>query len=140
MDADLYEELSQHSWYLSAGYAQTSVKETRKKVQMHRMILALKKNDGIHVDHINHDRLDNTRESLRTCTLAENNRNIKGRGKRISKYKGVAPNKKNWMAQITFERKVRHLGTFPTQEDAARAYNKAALELHGEFAYLNEVA
>lgn len=140
VDADAYKHLSQHTWCLSRGYALTRTKDNRKTMLMHRMLLGLTQHDGIHVDHINGDPLDNRRENLRTCTLAENNRNVSGRGTRKSKYKGVCPNKKSWMAQITFERKCHHLGTFKTQEEAALAYNAAALRLHGEFAYLNDVA
>lgn len=139
IDADLYDELNRHTWYISLhGYAMTHI--LGRGVAMHRVILGLRTGDKRVADHINHNRLDNRRENLRACTRDGNNRNIQGRRHRISRYKGVSPNKKRWMAQITFQRQVHHLGTFDTQEEAALAYNAAARRLHGEFAHLNDVS
>jgi len=56
-----------------------------------------------------------------------------------SKYKGVHWHKlhKKWAARITFERKQIHLGYFLSEIEAAKAYDRAAIKYHGEFAYLN---
>ena len=43
------------------------------------------------------------------------------------------------MAQISINKKRILIGSFTNKEDAVRAYNKAALKYHGEFAYLNIV-
>lgn len=96
-----------------------------------------------HLDHINGDGCDNRMENLRPATHAENNRNRGGwkRTRTSSRYKGVcydrATNK--WCAEITTDYKKKFLGRFDSEEDAARAYNAAAEELHGEYARLNEV-
>lgn len=139
VDADLVEVLSSHAWHVDAdGYARTHTRSD-KGLAMHRLVLGLRSGDKRVSDHINMNRADNRRENLRACDRASNNRNITGRGKRKSLYKGVAPNRARWMAQVTFQRKVHHLGTFDTQEEAALAYNEAAARLHGEFARLNVI-
>jgi hypothetical protein len=93
------------------------------------------------VDHKNRNRGVN--DELR---LAQNHQNTANTGKRTdrkytSKYKGVSWQKhaKRWIAQIETFEKARYLGSFLTEEDAAKAYNIAAKETWGEFAYLNEI-
>jgi hypothetical protein len=44
-----------------------------------------------------------------------------------------------WLARLKVDGKAMHLGTFKTEEDAARAYNAAVREAYGEDAYLNEI-
>jgi hypothetical protein len=110
-----------------------------KVYRMHRLILGFP--EGMSVDHINHDTLDNRKINLRICTHAQNMKNQTSQvGSSI--YKGVCFNKeqKKWRAAITASGKRVYLGDFKTQEAAAIAYNKAAAELHGEFACLNKVA
>jgi hypothetical protein len=85
---------------------------------------------------------DIQRDVMRICTHAENMRN---RGNRkmdkTSRYKGVYKPKgyKKWVAYICCDRKIYRIGAFEREEDAAEAYNKKALELHGEFAFLNKI-
>jgi hypothetical protein len=57
-----------------------------------------------------------------------------------SGYRGVVTAGENWRAQINNKYKNICLGTFKTKEEAAEAYNKAAIELYKEFAVLNEVS
>lgn len=104
---------------------------------MHRKILGLA--SGAICDHRDGDGLNNRRENLRRCTIAENNRNTKRRSNNKSGYKGVSFNneKKRWQAFITVERKCRFLGYFADPELAHAAYAHAAYETHGEFARTN---
>ncbi len=92
-----------------------------------------------YVDHINGNKLDNRDTNLRECTAIQNCSN-RGTGKNnTSGYKGVTWDKSRnkWKASIKVNYKLRNLGRFISKRDAARAYNAAALELHGLFAKLN---
>ena len=95
---------------------------------------------GMVVDHINHDGMDNRRANLRAATHAQNTYHRKKRsGATKSKYKGIHWRKENkkWVARIMFEGKRIHLGSFHTEIEAAKAYDRAAKKYHGEFASLN---
>lgn len=94
------------------------------------------------VDHINRNSLDNRRENLREVTSTQNYQNAKKRSKKsTSKFKGVYWHKivKKWYAHITINYNQKHLGIFNLELDAAKAYNKAAIEYFGEFAVLNKL-
>ena len=95
--------------------------------------------NGMQTDHIDHNGLDNQRENLRICTVAENQRNRKADSDNASGFKGVCFSRKRhkWYAQITVDRKNMHLGSFDSPEEAARFYDLAALAYHGEFARTN---
>lgn len=145
VDDEDYDWLNYYKWNFSGRYAVRSeiVKGQRKTIFMHRMVFPNK--TAPQVDHINRNSLDNRKENLRACVQSENSRNA-GIGKaNPSGYKGVFPYKggqspKKWRSQIVVDRKTIWLGLHHTKEAAARAYNQAALEYHGEFAYLNEIA
>lgn len=59
------------------------------------------------------------------------------RGVPSSQYKGVYKKRSRWAARIAVNGETTWLGTFKTEEEAARAYDAAAKRLHGEFARLN---
>jgi len=135
-DAD-YEELNKLNWYWEHGYARTDawVLGVRYRIYMHSLLLPAAKL----VDHVNGDGLDNRRENLRPATEQQNCFNSRGYAK--SGYKGVyTDNGQKWYVKISRDRKTFTKGGFDSPEDAARFYNKKATELHGDFAYLNEVA
>lgn len=104
---------------------------------LHRFILNAPK--GKQVDHIDGNGLNNRKENLRLCDNSQNHANMKKRRNTSSKYKGVCLLKDGkWSASIMKNDKSVHLGRFFTEEDAARAYNKSAKKLFGEFACLNK--
>ena len=93
-----------------------------------------------HIDHINGDITDNRIKNLRLVSNSENQQNRHAaRGK--SKFKGVCLHKKagKWQAAIQKAGKVKYLGLFDKEEDAAAAYNAAAKTFFGEFCKLNEI-
>ncbi len=95
-------------------------------------------------DHINRNKLDNRKCNLRYADNSDNCKNkTKTLIKTLSKYKGVSKikdrRKKKWVARINVNGNQYNLGYFNTEKEAAEAYNKAALELHGEFAVLNVI-
>lgn len=87
------------------------------------------------VDHRDCDPLNNRRNNLRIASSSDNGANRKHWA--ASGYKGVYTHDSRWRAQITKDQKRHHLGLFATPEEAARAYNEAAVKLFGEFAHLN---
>lgn len=80
-------------------------------------------------------------ENCRWVTPHQNSMNRRGNLDTSSKYKGVcwANREKLWRSTITLNYKQVSLGYFKHEKDAAIAYNKKALELFGEFAFLNEI-
>lgn len=94
---------------------------------------------GMVIDHINQNRLDNRRSNIRVCTVTENNRNKGVRKDNKSGYKGVRSINGVYRAIIEASGKRYRLGVFRNKKDAARAYNKKAIELYGEYAWLNPV-
>ena len=107
--------------------------------RLHRFIL--KEFGKNHVDHINGDTLDNRECNLRIVTPAQNAMNKRKRKKTSSKYKGVKWNKRTgvYEAKICHQYKDYYLGSFKTEKEAALAYNKKSLELHGEFGNRNVI-
>ena len=97
--------------------------------------------DGMHVDHINGNTLDNRRCNLRICTHSENQWNRK-RGHGATRFKGVAllGDKRavsKWRATVQRHGRRYTIGTFKTALEAALAYDAAAVRLFGEFAAPN---
>lgn len=126
--------LFKYSWYLDNGYARARMEDGKLKF-LHNVIFPELKR----IDHRDGNRLNCRRSNLREATQSQNMQNI---GKRLSKltpYKGVYPVKDRWVAKIRANATNLHLGTFDSAEDAARAYNTAALKYHGEFAFLNKI-
>jgi hypothetical protein len=91
------------------------------------------------IDHINGDTSDNRIANLREASNQENMRNLKLRVTNKTGAKGVCVTGKRFSAFIKANYKSIGLGTFDTIDEAAHAYNKAAIALHGEFACLNPV-
>jgi hypothetical protein len=135
VDAADFEELNQYRWYALNGYAVRG--EKHKRIYMHRQIMKPPK--GMVVDHINHNRYDNTRANLRNVTQRDNTRHMRKHIRGASIYKGVGRDKRwgNWYARIAFMRiQVARRG-FREEAEAARAYDRMAVELFGEVAELN---
>lgn len=132
--------VSQFVWGLKrhpAGERYFYAGKQKPHALMHRMIVNAPK--GVVVDHINGDRLDNRKANLRLCTHTENIRN-QVRVNPPHKYKGVTLDKQtgNYVAQIGIgKRKYKKVRGFKTPEDAARVYDKLAIQYHGQFARLN---
>jgi HNH endonuclease len=101
----------------------------------HRIIWKLMTNEEPPpmLDHINGIRTDNRWHNLRAANWWEQAHNRRLPKTNISGYRGVSQKGEKWQARIGFNNVMRHLGTFATAEEASRAYEAAAFELHGEF-------
>lgn len=143
-DSD-YEWLSQKNWHAvkkdHSFYARTHGRDEagRKiKIYMHRLIMDAPKD--MQVDHADADGLNNQRSNLRVCTKTQNSQNQRKQFRPTSsKYKGVIWFKRTgqWRAEICLNKKRSSLGYFSNEEDAAIAYDRAAMKLFGEFARTN---
>lgn len=112
----------------------------RRKWAAHRLAWLLHYGEwpSGYIDHINGDRFDNRITNLRVANVAENSRNQMASKRNKLGLKGVSKKQSGrYCATIHIRGKNHHLGTFPTAEDAAMAYNEAAIEHYGEFAYVN---
>lgn len=91
-------------------------------------------------DHTDVNPFNNQKRNLRECSYSQNNANKPKQSGCVSKYKGVNFHKKNnnWVSSIRINGRSKHLGSFKWEENAAKAYNKAALEVWKEFANLNK--
>ena len=147
VDPEDYAALARYKWHATRGrttfYAQRKVWDpvARKEVtiKMHREILPVA--DGLVVDHISRNGLDNRKANLRSATPAQNtcNRARAGRTGGHSAYRGVTRHKgmDQWFARIGVNGRTIPLGYFDDEIDAALAYDNAARRHHGPFATLN---
>lgn len=142
VDDEDFDYLNQWKWCVdSYGYAVRThgKRPNRFTMWMHRLIMNTPK--GMDTDHINGNRLDNRKSNLRVCNRSQNKCNVTKHKDNKSGYKGVSwfTRNKKWQAQIMIEGKTLFLGYYDTPEDAAVAYNKAAVEQHQEYAKLNDL-
>ena len=133
VDNDDFDKVKLINWHYNNFYYAMN----KKIGLMHRFIMDC--HDDMVVDHINHDTLDNRKSNLRICTRTENNRNQFIQVGKTSKYKGVYWDRSRckWLSGIVVKRKRIYLGRFTSETDAAKAYDKAAIELFGDFALTN---
>lgn len=139
VDEDTAEILKGRKLYTNGlGYWQ--IYDNGDEIRIHHLV-AGKPFKGFEVDHINGNRSDCRSENLRIVTHHQNLVNTGPRAANTSGYKGVTWCKanKSWRAQLGLKYKCKYLGYYKSKEEAARAYNKAAIEYFGETAYLNPV-
>ena len=125
IDFDDIQYVYKHKWHLTRqGYVGSS-----GGILLHSFLFG-----GIMIDHVNRDRLDNRRENLRVVDCQRNAGNSEG-GLNKTGFKGVYASRGKWKAEIcsTF------LGYFGCPQDAAREYDKAAMEWYGQYALTNRM-
>lgn len=139
IDKEDFPLVANHKWHIQSGgnYVRSNYAHG-KSVYLHRLLL--QPESGMHIDHINGNKLDNRRKNLRVCTQSQNNLNVRKRDNSASIYKGVYRSNgriNKWKAQIALKGKFYHCGVFSNEIEAALAYNAKAQELFGEYARLN---
>jgi hypothetical protein len=108
--------------------------ERGRTILMHRRIMDPP--EGLVVDHKNDNGLDNRRDNLRICTQAQNRYNSRPAGSR-SGFKGVHRQGNKWYGLVECQGKQHYVGSFADPIEAARARDRKAVQLFGEFAWLN---
>ncbi len=133
--------VERYNWHAKADgrcvyairHAACSVDGKKTTISLHRSIMG--EAEGLVVDHINGDGLDNRRTNLRWATRQQNTMNRFAKTKNITGFKGVrrANRSVRWTAVIGMNGKSHYLGAFDTPEDAYAAYCAANAMFHGEF-------
>jgi len=138
---DTDRDLSMFKWYAekTAKGDWYAARKPNEHVYLHRSIMerilerVLDRSEI--VDHIDNNGLNNLRNNLRIATHEQNLHNGRKHRDGSSQYKGVRWHTRDnrWEARI----KNTFIGYFDSEEKAALAYDKKAVELFGEFSYLN---
>lgn len=147
VDDDDFERINKHKWCACKStsnrgfYARRlTYGGKRQSIQMHHEVFGSVP-DGLVVDHIDRDSLNNQKSNLRLASIKENSSNRTAYG--ASKYLGVCRSFRNgkvsWRAFINISDRQVYLGSFKTEVEAAIAYNQAAKIERGEFANLNVI-
>jgi len=133
VDDEDFERINKFKWYASRKindfYAVRNmlVSETKKSKLMHRHIIDVP--EGLEIDHINGNGLDNRKENLRIVNHRMNAHNL--HIEKSSRYTGVSKHKypldRQWQAKILLNGEKIFLGCFATEEEASVRYNE---ELH----------
>lgn len=141
VDSDNYDRLvAMGRWHANPHgrtvYARKNIRRNGRMVTvgMHAIITGWP-----YVDHVNGNGLDNRRANLRQATHGQNMGNKRIYSSNTSGFKGVGLHRKSskWQAIIWRDGKSHYLGRYAIPEEAARAYDRAAVELFGDFARLN---
>lgn len=138
VDEDKWHDLSLYTWRVTTdGYAQANV--NGKITLMHRYLMRDKPILHKCIDHINQNKLDNRLSNLRIVCKGINNQNKSKRHGCSSKYIGVSTrDNKVYKMQINHKGKY-YISHHNSEIEAAKAYNKKAVELYGQYASLNTV-
>lgn len=128
-----YDYLNQFKWHFDRYAVRNPT------TYMHRVIAQRMGFDIYNkaIDHVNRNKLDNRRDNIRVATPSQNLMNQNKWKNKTSRYKGVSWNarRKKWQVFIRH----KYLGNYKTEKQAAAAYDKAAKELFGDYACVNNV-
>jgi hypothetical protein len=143
VDDEDYELVMQYRWHVREQRSPSGIAwgpyatagmpgDHSTKVFMHKLLTGWPL-----TDHRDGNGLNNQRSNLRPATHVQNSQNRRPWAGRSSQHKGVSWHRRagKWRADITVNGKIRYLGLFESEENAARAYTEAALATQGEYAY-----
>ena len=97
-------------------------------IKLHRLVSNCP--DGMVVDHINHDTLDNRKQNLRICTVFENQQNLRSKKtEQTGVYYRYYKNNGKWCANITKNKK-RYYKEFKTKDEAIKWRKEQEIKLY----------
>jgi hypothetical protein len=130
VDLDDAVAASRHRWCLgSGGYARRKDRTTHKTLLLHRWLLGLHYGDPLQGDHIDRNKLNNTRVNLRIVSMPEQRQNRPSQKGSSSRYRGVAFYGGKWVARVHAGGKIHYAGFYTTEESAAFAASAARKKL-----------
>jgi hypothetical protein len=145
IDIEDYDLIKEYTWNISNdgwnNYVKTEIwKGGRKKIYMHRLIMGIT-NPIVIIDHKNGNGIDNRKCNLRICNCSNNSANKTMQKNNTSGFKGVSWKKdvKKWRVKVIKDGVNYSAGYYDDIIEAAKAYDKKAVELFGEFARTNKM-
>lgn len=145
VDDCFFEALNQYSWRVSKRWNTFYALRTTAKVDGKRTTIEMQRDvvrlaglvAGRQTDHRDGNGLNNQLDNIRVATASQNRANSRLGVNNTSGFKGVSALNGQWQARIRANGELKQLGQFRTKEEAAAAYDAAALEAFGEFAKTN---
>jgi len=140
IDFDKWNEIGYYSfWIKKGGYVLCREHYLSTAIALHRHLSEVTDPKTV-VDHKNNNKLDNRKVNLRKVTHSQNGQNRIKKANTSSIYIGVTKTRNNtWSSRIRKDGINYGLGTYPTEIEAAIAYNIKCIELYGEGCKLNEI-
>jgi hypothetical protein len=115
-----------------------------KKMELEKQVEKLKEEENIKPDQyedlqndFNLNNMNNQNDNNSDLNLSVSEPSNKGKKPRGSRYRGVSRNGNQWQVLIMVNKKKRYVGSYSNEEEAARAYDKVALQNHGTKAKTN---
>ncbi|KIP28272.1 AP2/ERF family transcription factor [Bacillus thuringiensis] len=146
VDDEDYERVSQYNWsYFIHSGTQIRIQryfDNKKKLSETLQSFILNQNSKeMIITFLDGNQLNFQKDNLKITDAKYISQKRKGNRNSTSKYKGVSWDKirKKWMSSIKNNEQTMYLGRYDSENDAALAYNKAAIEIFGEHAYQNKI-
>lgn len=147
VDDQDFERMNAYNWYVTmVDNKQKGVQNTIQivrdiqegRVEFGEMLLEYDKTTQ-YLTFQNHNRLDFRRENLLLVPIELAKYHKASATSSNSKYKGVHydQSKKRYIAKIQMDGKPIHIGSSPSEDEAARMYNRFAKEQFGKYAFQN---